>query len=87
MDNDNIRYSLGNFIHLKHYFYGVFATDNFPKLTGERFNIVNASPSQLAGSHWMFLFVSRKQNLFGKSAWNPHTKLPKIVLPSGTILE
>ena len=55
MVSDEIRYLLGKCIHLKHYFYGVFAADNFPKLTRERFIIVNASPSQHAGSHWMVL--------------------------------
>ena len=30
MDSDEIRYMLGKCIHLKYFFYGVFAADNFP---------------------------------------------------------
>ena len=81
-----MRYLLEKCIHLKYYFYGGFAADHFPKLTREGLIIVNASPSQPAGSHWMFL-VSRKQILFGRSAWNPDTELPIFVLPPGTIFE
>ena len=61
MDSDEIRYLLGKCIHLKHYFYGVFAADNFPKLTRERFIIVNASPSQHADSHWMVLLFHKNK--------------------------
>ena len=32
-------------------------------------------------------FVSKKQSLFGRSAWNPDTKLPTIVLPTVKILQ
>ena len=61
MDSDEIRYLLGKCIHLKHYFYGVFAADNFPKLTREGFIIVNASPSQHGGSHWMVLLFHKNK--------------------------
>ena len=39
----------------KYRFYGVFAADNFPKLTREGFFIVIASPAQYEGSHWMVI--------------------------------
>ena len=55
MDSDEIRYLLGKCIHLKYCFYGVFAADIFPKLTREDFIIVNASPAQYEGSHWMII--------------------------------
>ena len=55
MDSDEIRYLLGKSIHLKYYFYGVFAADNFPKLTRKSFVVVNASPAQYEGSHWMVI--------------------------------
>ena len=51
MDSEEIRYLLCKCIHLKYYFYGVFAADNFPKLTREGFIIVNDSPAQYEGSH------------------------------------
>ena len=61
MESAEINYLLGKYIHLKYYFYGVFAADNFPKLIIEGFIIVNASPSQHAGSHWMdILFHENK---------------------------
>ena len=53
MDSDEIRYLLGKCILLKYCFYGIFAADNFPKLTREGFIIVNASPAQYEGSHRM----------------------------------
>ena len=56
MDSDEIRYLTGKCIHLKYYFFGVFAADNFPKLTTEGFNIVIASPAQYKGSRCMVLF-------------------------------
>ena len=37
------------------FFYGVFAADNFPKLTRKRFVVVNASPAQYEGSQWMVI--------------------------------
>ena len=55
MDSDEIRYLLGKCVPLKYGFYGVFAADNFPKLTREDFIIVNASPAQYEGSHWMVI--------------------------------
>ena len=55
MDSDEIRYLMGKCIHLKYYFHGVFAADNFPKLTTEGFIIVIASPAQYEGSHCMVL--------------------------------
>ena len=55
MDSDEIRYLLGKCIHLKFYFYGVFAADSFPKLTREGSIIVNASLAQFEGSHWMVI--------------------------------
>ena len=48
-------YLMGKCIHSKYYFYGVFATDNFPKLTRKGFIVVNASPAQYEGSHWMVI--------------------------------
>ena len=61
MDSDEIRYFLGESIHLKYYFYGIFATDNFPKLTIEGFIIVSASPSQHAGSHCIVRLFLKSQ--------------------------
>ena len=55
MDSDEIRYLIGKCIHLKYYFYGVFAADNFPKLTRKGFSVVNVSPAQYEGSHWMVI--------------------------------
>ena len=55
MDKDEICYLLQKCIHLKYYFYGVFAADIFPKLTREGFIIVNASPAQYEGSYWMVI--------------------------------
>ena len=46
---------MGKCNHLKYYFYGVFAADNFPKLTRKGFIVVNASPAQYEGSHWMVI--------------------------------
>ena len=86
MDCDEIRYLMAKCIHLKYYFYGVFATDNFPKLTREGYHsqcfTVATRRKSLDGS-----FVSRKQSLFGRSAWYPDTKLPIIVLPTVKILQ
>ena len=53
MDSDEIRYLMGKYNHLKYYFNGVFAADNFPKLARKGFIVVNASPAQYKGSHWM----------------------------------
>ena len=62
MESDEIRYWLGKCIHLKYYFFGFFAAENFPKLTRKGLIIVNASPSQhskdskeFQGKHWMVL--------------------------------
>ena len=61
MDSDEIRCLLGKCIHLKYCLYGVFAAENFPKLTREGFIIVNASPAQYEGSHLMVnLFYENK---------------------------
>ena len=61
MDSGEIRYLLGKCTHLKYYSYGVFAADNFPKLTREGFIIVNASPAQYEGSHWMVILFHKKK--------------------------
>ena len=55
MDSDEIRYLLGKCIHLKYYFYGVFAAISFPKLTRGGLIIGNASPAQYEGRHWMVI--------------------------------
>ena len=61
MGSEEVRYLIGQYIHLKHHFYGVFAADNIAKLTREEFIIENASPSQHEGSHRMvFLFHENK---------------------------
>ena len=58
MNSDEIRCLLGKCIQLKYSSYGVFAADNFPKLTGEGFIIVNGL------SHWMvILFHENKAYL------------------------
>ena len=59
MDIDEIHFLTGKYFHLKHYFYGVFAADNFPKLTRKGFVAVNASPAQYEGSRWMVIFFSK----------------------------
>ena len=87
MDSDEIRYFLGKCIHLKHYFYGVFAADNFPKLTREGFIIVNDSPSQHAGSHWMVLLLHKNKVYLADPLANPDTKLSVIVLRTVKILQ
>ena len=61
MDSHEIRYLLRKYIHLKYYCYGVVAADNFPKLTSEGCVIVNASPSEHAGSHWMVLLFHKNK--------------------------
>ena len=62
MDRDEISNLLGKCIHLNYCFDGFFfAADTFPKLTGEGFIIVNASPSQHAGSHWTALLFHDKK--------------------------
>ena len=56
---------IGKCIHLKFYFSGVFAADIFSKLTEKRrFNIVNASPAQYAGSHGMVLLYHENKVYF-----------------------
>ena len=55
MDSDEIRYLLGKCIYLKYYFCGVFAADNFPKLTRKGLVVVNASQAQYEESHWMVI--------------------------------
>ena len=55
MNSYEIRYLMGKCIHLKYYFYGVFAADNFPKLKRKGFCLVNAFPAQYEGSHWMVI--------------------------------
>ena len=62
MDSDEICYLLGKCIHLKYYFYGVFAADNFPKLTREGFIIVKVSPAQYEGSHWMLILFHENKD-------------------------
>ena len=62
MNSDEIRYLLGKCIHLKYYFHGVFAADNFPKLTKEGFLIVNASPVQYKGIQCKVLLLHK--NIF-----------------------
>ena len=61
MDSDEIRYLLGKCNNLNYYFYGVFAADNFPKLTREGFIIVNASTAQYEGSHWMIILFQENK--------------------------
>ena len=77
----------GKCILLKNSFCGVFPADKFPKLSTERFILVNASPAQYEGSQIDYSFISRKQRLFGWSAWNPHTKLSNTLFPSGIVLQ
>ena len=61
MDSDEICYLMGKYIHLKYYSYGVFAADNFPKLTRKRFIVVHASPAQYEGSHWMVILFHENE--------------------------
>ena len=50
---------------LKHKFLGVFAANNFPKiLQPNSVIIVNASTPDIAGTHWLLLFVKNKNLIF-----------------------
>ena len=64
-----------------------FCSGQFPKVNKRRIYhshlfTVAACRKSLDGS-----FVSQKQSLFGRSAWNPDTKLPIIILPTVKILQ
>ena len=48
-NSDEMCYLRGKCIHLKCYFCGIFAADNFPKLTRKGFIVDNASPAQYEG--------------------------------------
>ena len=64
MNSDETRCLLGKCIQLKYSSYGVFAADNFPKLTGEGFIIVNASSRQYERSHWMVILFHENKAYF-----------------------
>ena len=82
MDSDEIRYLLGKCIHLKNYFYGVFVAYNFPKLTKEGFIIINASPAQYEGSHWMVYLDDPPLGMFiWLTRLEPRYKTTKYCIP------
>ena len=57
MDEDVINDLIHKSRKLKYKFRGLFAVNNFPqKLQKNSFLIVNASPSNSPGTHWLLLF-------------------------------
>ena len=76
IDSDEIRYLMGKCIHMKYCFYGIFAADNFPKLTRKGFFVVNASTAQYEGSLWMVILF-RENKVYLESRY----KTTKYFIP------
>ena len=69
MDNFEITYQVNKCFHLKHKFFGVFASDNFPRLSDNCFAVVNASISTSSGSHWLLICYYEKTMYFADPLW------------------
>ena len=65
MDEDDINDLIQKCRKLKYKFCGVFAANNFPqKFPRNSFLIVNASPSNNPGTHWLLLCNRNKKIIF-----------------------
>ena len=65
MDEDDINDLIQKCRKLKYKFCGVFAANNFPqKLHKNSFLIVNASPSNNLGTHWLLLCNRNNKIIF-----------------------
>ena len=65
MDEDDINDLIQKCRKLKYKFWGVFAAKNFPqKLHKNSFLIVNASPSNNPGTHWLLLCNRNNKIIF-----------------------
>ena len=65
MDEDDISDLIQKCRKLKYKFCGVFAANNFPqKFPKNSFLIVNASPSNNPGTHWLLLCNRNKKIIF-----------------------
>ena len=65
MDEDDINDLIQKCRKLKYKFRGVFAANNFPqKIRKNSFLIVNASPSNSAGLHWLLLCNRNNKIIF-----------------------
>ena len=65
MDEDDINDFIQKCRKLKYKFCGVFAANNFPqKLPKNSFLIVNASPSNSPGTHWLLLCNRNNRDLY-----------------------
>ena len=65
MDDDDIHALIQKCRKLKYKFRGVFAANNFPhKLHKNRFFIVNVSPSNSPGTHWLLLCNRNNKIIF-----------------------
>ena len=70
MDEDDINDLIQKCRKLKYKFCGVFAANNFPqKFPKNSFLIVNASPSNNPGTHWLLL-CNRNKKLFLRTPWD-----------------
>ena len=66
MDEEQLFNLINKCKHLKHKFVGVFASDNFPPLmNNSAFIIVNASPGNTIGTHWLLLCNRNNTIIFG----------------------
>ena len=71
MDEDDINDLIQKCRKLKYKFCGVFAANNFPqKLHKNSFLIVNASPSNNPGTHWLLLCNRHNKKLFLRTPWD-----------------
>ena len=70
MDEDDISDLIQKCRKLKYKFCGVFAANNFPqKFPKNSFFIVNASPSNNPGKHWLLL-CNRNNKNFLRTPWD-----------------
>ena len=64
MDNISIKGVVGKLRLLKFSFGDVWSADNFPRMnSGARFQIVNTSPKNFKGTHWLLLETTRNNKL------------------------
>ena len=70
MDEDDINDLIQKSRKLKYKFCGVFAANNFPqKFPKNSFLIVNTSPSNNPGRHWLLL-CNRNNKIFLRTPWD-----------------